>query len=91
MPNVSCKASFTLTNRGTYGGDVIGLQVEDDFLYSLDAFFCGEVHLVVLAADEGGNLKNAKTTDLKTKQVFLFLPQLIYINCIKKLRNSKEN
>ncbi|KAG7225385.1 hypothetical protein INR49_027374, partial [Caranx melampygus] len=40
-----------LTNRGTYGGDVIGLQVKDDFLYCLDAFLCSKVHLVVFTAD----------------------------------------
>lgn len=48
----------SLTHRGSYGGDVVGLQVEDDVLYSLDPFFCGEVHLVVFAADVSGDLMN---------------------------------
>lgn len=48
----------TLTNRGTYGGDVIGLQVKDDFLHSFDAFFCSEVHFVVFTANVSGNLTN---------------------------------
>lgn len=52
----------SLTDRGAYGGDVICLQVIDDFLYSLDAFFSSEVHLVVFAADVGCNLTRAEHT-----------------------------
>lgn len=44
-------AGGVLTDGGTYGGDVIGLQVVDDFLDRLDSLLDAEVHLVVLATD----------------------------------------
>lgn len=58
-----------LTNRGTYGRDVIGLQVENDFLYCLDALLCTEVHLVVFTANVSCNLTNIKNfISYNTKQ-----------------------
>lgn len=58
----------TLTDRGTYGGDVIGLQVKDDFLHSLDAFFHSEVHLVVFTADVSCNLTNTSQRTINEQQ-----------------------
>lgn len=80
----------TLTNRGTYGGDVIALQVKDDFLYSLDAFFCSEVHLVVFAANVSCNLTNANKLTKNTAKSSCFFPQdqaltLHIIDCTKKV------
>lgn len=49
-----------LTDRGTDGGDVVRLQVDNDILDSLDAFFCGEAHFVVFAVNEGSHLRKNK-------------------------------
>lgn len=62
---------LALTNRGTYGGDVIGLQVEDDILYRLDTFLNGEVHLVVFTSNVSSNLMSPNKPSLKTPYCFL--------------------
>lgn len=59
--------SFTLTDRGADGGDVIGLQVIDDVLHRLDSFLDAEVHLVVFAADVSRHLLGA---DVNARRLF---------------------
>ena len=61
VPQKSCFIfHFALTNRGTYCGDVICLQVVDHFLNCLDAFFCSEVYLMVFTANMSCNLISTK-------------------------------
>jgi hypothetical protein len=50
----------SLTDRGAYGGDVIGLQVKYDLLHGFETLLSGEVHLVVLTADVGRHLEQHK-------------------------------
>lgn len=62
---------LALTNRGTYGGDVIGLQVVDDILDRLDTFLNGEVHLVVFTSNVSSNLMSPNKPSLKNLILFL--------------------
>lgn len=52
-------AGGVLTDGGPYSGNVIGLQVIDDFVDRLDSLLDAEVHLVVLAADVRRHLVDA--------------------------------